>query len=144
MLRYLLPLSGSLSPQLMFFGRGPGETQGRVCLCGFRSCILSHGIPDGSPYIHTFWRFFFLSFFSPSLSILLSWLFLLGGQRTAKSAVATDELSNLSVCLTALGKSCLKCTYRSSCVLIMHVDWREHAKIHYFGVWKLPITTRSL
>lgn len=42
----------------MYFGCGPGETQGRVCLRGFRSCILSHDIPDRSPYIHTFCLFF--------------------------------------------------------------------------------------
>ena len=58
---HLLPLSGSLSPKLMFFGCGPGETQGRVCLCGFRSCILSHSIPDRSPYIHTFCPLFSLN-----------------------------------------------------------------------------------
>lgn len=53
-----------------FFGCGPGEAQGSVWLCGFRSCILSHGIPDRSPYIHTFCRPPL-----PPLSILLPFLF---------------------------------------------------------------------
>lgn len=117
-----------------------GAGQARVCLCGFRSCILSHGIPDGSPYIHTFCLFFFL----PPLFFPCFFFFLLGGQHTTKSAAATNGLSNLSVCLTALGASCLKCTYRSGCVLIIHVDWQEHMKIHYFTVCKLPIATQSL
>ena len=96
------------------------------------------------PHILAFFLFFSFFFPSSSFSPLLASLFFLLPQLTSTSSGATTGLSNLSVCLTALGKSCLKCTYRSSCVLIMHGDWREHAKIHHFGVWKLPITTRSL
>ena len=91
----------------------------------------------------THFAFFFFSPLSSFLAFFF-FFFLLGGQNTTKSAAATNGLSNLSVCLTALGASCLKCTYRSGCVLIIHVDWQEHMKIHYFTVCKLPIATRSL
>lgn len=60
-----LPLSGSLSPHV-FLGAGQPRRRAEFASVVFRSCILSHGIPDRSPYIHTLWCF--LSF-SPSLSV---------------------------------------------------------------------------
>lgn len=86
-----LPLSGSLSPHV-FLGAGQSRRRAEFASVVFRSCILSHGIPDRSPYIHTLWWVFF--FLSLSLCIL-SFLFCLRGQRTTKSLVATFRLSNL-------------------------------------------------
>lgn len=69
-------------PSSCFLDAGQARHRARVCLCGFRSCILSHGIPDRSPYIHTF--------FCLSLSFFLFFL-----SHTTKSLVATNRRSNL-------------------------------------------------
>lgn len=70
-----LPLSGSLSPHV-FLGAGQPRRRAEFASVVFRSCILSHGIPDRSPYIHTLWCFFS---FSPSLSVSSPFFFVSEG-----------------------------------------------------------------
>lgn len=86
----ILPTTVWVSVSSCFFGRGPAETQGRVCLCGFS---VMHSLTRHSRQISLHTHIVVFSFFLSLSLCILSFVFCLRGQRTTKSLVAT--FSNL-------------------------------------------------